>query len=481
MVLDGYLFAGKGIFDIETGELAYPIRLTRGYYQSLVRTRQHVFSMPGSSGGRRAAKRPKLTQNAGARIKGGHLSADPGRVAAQFFGISLNSLWEGYAHEGADIKEMHHSFIGIFTENPIAPVRTWARQAFEEGVIGWLNAPPVDVGWANNAYGAPPFCVGDRIYFRSRAFLYCLGDEAEAVPGDPVMAETIESSDDPAFLLTQLKAEQAPYRLRAARRLGELKHVPALDALEAVMMVTTESAAVRRAALFSIQATAEAPTRATTSAGKMIGAATAAKKWNNFTVADVVAVFKPLDKGTITTLLQPLLATDAKDDKQRAAVIGALEQLGCATEPVRQGLLALLDDLVVRKQGRSPSAPAAVQALTTLFFNDPDVHAKVREAFEGDCGAREALPYLLARAEDPGALLLSYVKELPVGYMAPAMLACEKAVAHEPEIPGLYPALRKRLMAGDYCVPRTIRRATNQEKARAMLLDGLTVRAGPEG
>jgi hypothetical protein len=81
----------------------------------------------------------------------------------------------------AEIKQFGNSYMAytggkpFFVENPEAPVRTWARQALAEGVIGWLNAPPIDMAWMNNCYGAPPFCVGDRVYVRSRAFLYCFG------------------------------------------------------------------------------------------------------------------------------------------------------------------------------------------------------------------------------------------------------------------------------------------------------------------
>jgi outer membrane protein assembly factor BamB len=65
----------------------------------------------------------------------------------------------------------------FFVENPAAPVRTWARQALADGVISWLNAPPNDTAWMNHDYGAPPFCVGNRVYIRSRAFLYCIGNK----------------------------------------------------------------------------------------------------------------------------------------------------------------------------------------------------------------------------------------------------------------------------------------------------------------
>jgi hypothetical protein len=58
-------------------------------------------------------------------------------------------------------------------------VRAWSREALKEGVISWLNAPPNDTAWMNHDYGAPPFCVGGRVYIRSRALLYFIGEQKQ--------------------------------------------------------------------------------------------------------------------------------------------------------------------------------------------------------------------------------------------------------------------------------------------------------------
>jgi HPt (histidine-containing phosphotransfer) domain-containing protein len=50
----------------------------------------------------------------------------------------------------------------LMEEPAAAPVRQWAKQAVKEGVISWLNPPPVDPCWLNVSYGGPPFFQGDR-------------------------------------------------------------------------------------------------------------------------------------------------------------------------------------------------------------------------------------------------------------------------------------------------------------------------------
>lgn len=67
----------------------------------------------------------------------------------------------------------------FFAENPAAPVRAWSRKALEEGELSGLSALPNDVAWMNHDYGTPPFCVGSRAYIRSRAFLYCIGEQKQ--------------------------------------------------------------------------------------------------------------------------------------------------------------------------------------------------------------------------------------------------------------------------------------------------------------
>jgi outer membrane protein assembly factor BamB len=64
---------------------------------------------------------------------------------------------------------------GSFKEPDDTPVRNWREVAFKEGVIKWIDTAPTHGGWVNSLYGNLPFFDGERMYVRSRAYLYCVG------------------------------------------------------------------------------------------------------------------------------------------------------------------------------------------------------------------------------------------------------------------------------------------------------------------
>jgi hypothetical protein len=49
------------------------------------------------------------------------------------------------------------------------------ERAVSDGVIGWLPPNPRD-GSMQVCYGANPFLQGDRVFIRTRRWLFCLGD-----------------------------------------------------------------------------------------------------------------------------------------------------------------------------------------------------------------------------------------------------------------------------------------------------------------
>lgn len=112
----------------------------------------------------------------------------------------------------------------VMTEPADAPVRKWAEQAVKEGVISWLNPPPVDPCWLNVSYGAPPFFQGDRFYHRSRAYLYCVGPATKGAPGDdPATVAAIRAATDVAALAQHLDSPSAQYRYEALRKISDFR------------------------------------------------------------------------------------------------------------------------------------------------------------------------------------------------------------------------------------------------------------------
>jgi hypothetical protein len=160
----GRLYTAKGSYDILTGK-ADTAGVSKGAYQSLVLTANAIWALNGDLG----PDKPKPSSKPGlAILPDGKVKSGPAVPLILEPDEYTETKFFSQAVQGK-------GGFGIFTENPEAPVRTWARAALKEGVIGWLNAPPNDNGWMNNFYGSPPFLAGDRVYCRSRAFLYCLG------------------------------------------------------------------------------------------------------------------------------------------------------------------------------------------------------------------------------------------------------------------------------------------------------------------